>query len=272
LKMIQSFMNKLFVRHNRGYALYAACSQGNLEIVKWIVDNFEVTADDVMPLEDNLFCPLAEACHKGHTSIAHWLVNRFDLSHVPQAAQRAQQVMYYACSYGHLPTVKAIYETFGGDCIAISGSTCALRASCYPGAVDVAEWIINSVSVNDESITVSFLAACESKQFHMAEYLLTKCHIVHRELFYAALIEAVNYGPIETVDWAIEKLDLDHESPRNATILYKRYNHLTGCERVKHIYAHLKLTPDALQTYESMTICINESTTKLVRMLMESFM
>ena len=58
-----------------GVALEWSCINGNLELVKYLVDTFKLTEDDVRA-NDN--CAFKCSCSNGHLEVVKYLVNTFD--------------------------------------------------------------------------------------------------------------------------------------------------------------------------------------------------
>ncbi len=53
-----------------------ACINGHLNVVQWLVTNFNLTADDVRA---NNNWALQYSCASNHKAVAQWLIDRFQL-------------------------------------------------------------------------------------------------------------------------------------------------------------------------------------------------
>ena len=65
------------IQHNNNYAFRYACCYGHLEVLKWLVDTFELTLMDVRSLGNDA---LNLACKHGHLNILQFLIGCFQLS------------------------------------------------------------------------------------------------------------------------------------------------------------------------------------------------
>ena len=85
-----------------------ACSDGRLEICKWLVRTFNLTAEDVRS-DDN--SALRWACKKGHLEVFLWLVSTFNLS-ITDARSRNNFALRMACREGYLKVCKWLVGIF----------------------------------------------------------------------------------------------------------------------------------------------------------------
>jgi hypothetical protein len=227
------------MRGNRCYAMYAACGSGNLDVVKYIAHAF--SADDILPrIETGTFGAFSEALRRAHRNVAKWLLAHYRLQNLPDAASRAQNSVYYSAS--NLANVRWLYGIFGAGCVQVGpGLTCALRATGYSSAYDVAEWLLVTfgVAALAPSFKTTYIDACESGNCEFAEWLAGKMCINARALFELriyALIRAVNYGPMSAVNHLAQVADVGSFTREAATILHRRYAVFDGaCERATHL-------------------------------------
>lgn len=104
---------------NNNYALEAACENGDLEMVKWLVEtfNFKNPFDPERPVQEYYGALLEVACSWGHTAIGRYLADRFNLTKkILKESKSAFEYSYYALRIaivdGHLETVKFMMERF----------------------------------------------------------------------------------------------------------------------------------------------------------------
>jgi hypothetical protein len=98
-------------RSEHNEALQASCSNGHLEVAKWLVERFHLTVADVR--SDNN-CALLFSCSNGHLEVVKWLVERFHLT-VADVRSDNNYALRSSCVNGHLEVAKWLIERFDLD-------------------------------------------------------------------------------------------------------------------------------------------------------------
>jgi hypothetical protein len=123
-------------------ALYCACVDGNLPVVQWLVEHYDIDYDWILRDEK---IHIVAACADGRLDVAKWLTATFGITHLPDDAFQD------ACCGGHLATVKWMAATFDISRLdAYYNWGKALYKSCERGHRDVALWFIARFGLTDE--------------------------------------------------------------------------------------------------------------------------
>ena len=85
-----------------------ACTEGHLDVVKWLCRVFGLTAAYVRGLDN---WALRKACEHGHLEVARWLHTTFNLVQEDARACHSQ-ALCLACSNGHLELAQWLHTAF----------------------------------------------------------------------------------------------------------------------------------------------------------------
>ena len=193
--------------------IHAACSSGNLAVVKWLHEH-----DADLAARDNLgMQPIHCACSWGHLEVVQWL-------HAAGAAVDAAdgagvQPMHIACSSGRLDIVQRLH-TLGADiaCKDYSGMQ-PVHAASAGGHTAVGVWLKSmgaSLNVPDENGVQPLGYACVSGHTEMAAWLRSEMSgtvDLREALEWAMECKAANASSIVAMVylWAQEAADVAAE-------------------------------------------------------------
>src|SRR5436190_502636 len=115
----------------------AACKKGNLEIAKYIVNNYGVADIDVHANKDEIF---RLSCLCGYLNLVQWVIGTFDDINIHVNDDYAFRL---SCRNGHLNVAQWLINTFN-DINIHANNDDAFRLSCGNGYLNVAQWLINT--------------------------------------------------------------------------------------------------------------------------------
>ena len=126
---------------------------GNVEFVKVVVEEFNLSADDLRGItqqhdfNDVLFC----AAENGHASVIKYLVETFGLA-VDDVCDPNNELLVAAASNGHLPVVQYFVNNFDVTIIsatsdgARSGIEFAVRMAAFEGHLSVVQCLLEKIN------------------------------------------------------------------------------------------------------------------------------
>lgn len=179
------------VRADDVYAFAVACSTGNLDIAKWMMDYFEITPTEICAdreafrqyLRDasrNNYLNIAQwldeiigftiddaqedgrnefglgilamTCNGGHLEMAKWLIDRFGLAQEDNRIEFSL-ALRFACGNGHLAVAQFLTErfVFTKEDI-IRGNNRTLGAACSHNHMDAVQWTIEHFGFTPDDI------------------------------------------------------------------------------------------------------------------------
>ena len=128
-----------------GAMLSQACKTGNLTLVQWIVETFEIT-DEVF-YRNNL--PLRNACCGGHIEIARFLAEKFALTLEDARSDENAPLRGAACG-GHFAVVQWLCSAFALTGVDVrSRGNYAFRFACAGGYLDVAIFLADAYAMTN---------------------------------------------------------------------------------------------------------------------------
>jgi hypothetical protein len=126
-------------RWNREFPFKVACANGNLDVAKWLLE-IKPDIDISVDCED----PFRYACREGHIDIAKWL---YEIRPETDVSVCFYEPVRYVCAYGYLELAKWLYSTFPGINLDICDQFTFPHIS-YLDYPDIVEWM-NSVNSRD---------------------------------------------------------------------------------------------------------------------------
>ena len=128
-------------RWNKEYPFKVSCANGNLDVSKWLLE-IKPDIDISVDCED----AFRYACREGHIDIAKWL---YEVKPDIDISVCFYEPVRYACGYGYLELAKWLYETFPGINLDICDQFLFPHIN-YLNHPEVVEWM-NSVRNNNNS-------------------------------------------------------------------------------------------------------------------------
>jgi hypothetical protein len=163
-----------------GGATYGTGGTDRLQLVRWLVETFKITAESIR-LNNWV---LARACHRGHVHVAQWVVATFGIStggHNPAASRRHTGgcLLLDACDRGHLLVAMWLVEAF--DLTADDArmqDNYALRRACINGHLPTASWLADRFSLTvDDVRCVTMLIANRFGHLDVVSWLSSRFEI-----------------------------------------------------------------------------------------------
>jgi len=148
MDFIQQYTNDIIklenMRSNDNYALKTACKQGHLEIVAFLVENFQLTIDDAR--SDNNYA-LRNACFFGHFEIVKLLVDHFGLT-VDDIRCINNYAIHASCSLEHFEIVQWLVDKFD---LKIEDFLCNKNwVLDYVKYTELGSWVLQKFDLQDD--------------------------------------------------------------------------------------------------------------------------
>ena len=140
LQIFQKYFNITAdnVRADNNRALLVTCSNGHLEVLKYLHIQFGLTTADA---RDDHIPALTISCENGHLEVVEYLHKAFKLD-ADDARFNLNEALRIACKYGHLLVVKYLHIKFGlDDNDARAINNCALRWACRESHWDIIDYL-----------------------------------------------------------------------------------------------------------------------------------
>lgn len=220
---------KNFVRED-GYcmALYMACNNGHLEMMKWIFSKIKASyffdgREKVLENRENEI--FQRSCFKGHLEIAKW-VKTNSTKFCRYGIKRSFEE---ACSGGHLEIAKWLKEEFPDNITSSSVKDYdddSLSYACRSGNLELVKWLKNSFNLTTEDArkrcNVALLNASEDGHTEVVKFLLFDrdgFHLTSKDIINNNAPDRYRYilqypsekGHLETVKILDEKLRSDYQ-------------------------------------------------------------
>jgi len=186
-------------------ALQWACIGRHLRVVRWLVNEFELTADDAREA-----AALAGACVGGSPMVVKWLANRFGLT-PDDARADDNEALREACSWGRLEAAQLLAARFGltrRDASALNSE--ALRHACTYGHLEVAQWLADKFVLKAQDAremrNEALRGACVNGHLRTVRWLVQRFNLRARDarsMGNYALHGACANGHVDVVQWLL---------------------------------------------------------------------
>jgi len=114
------------------------CSYGHLNVVEWMIENFDIKEKDIRDSETNCF---SYACGSGNIKLTEYLKERFDLG-IGDVTRGGNSCLILASMYGHLDMIKWLIENFNLSRKDIFGDDYEIfDVSCGCGFFDIIKYL-----------------------------------------------------------------------------------------------------------------------------------
>jgi antitoxin component HigA of HigAB toxin-antitoxin module len=123
-------------------------NKNRLEMIKFLVGIYRLTIDDLRT-DDNII--LLSSCEYGHLEIVKYLINTFDLKVEDTKGIDDHDALQISCATGHLEIIKFLVDTFKLTAKDIkSYNNSALRLSCTHGHLEVVKYLVDTFKLTAE--------------------------------------------------------------------------------------------------------------------------
>jgi hypothetical protein len=148
------------------------CQTGQLQILSWIFNKFNLTADDIFEDPIRTVDPLHAfylAGSAGHLEVMKWLISKFGTDERCCEARILQKV----CEKGRLNMVQWLVQHLGVEQVQGELLQGCFEDACKNGRLHVAKWFVETFNMQQTSeFTVRLLIkVCSRKQLLVAEWL-----------------------------------------------------------------------------------------------------
>jgi len=195
------------------------CDYGHFDTLKWFVDEFKATDEDLMPIENYAFCL---SCAGGHLEMAQWLAEKTGITS-QKVKKDNNWVFHNTCFAGHLHVAKWLVEQFKLTTADIKDcNNAALTLTCRYGRVNVINWLfemcefnivdlINSYYNGDNALT----SACVRNKLNAAKMIVDKIGItdIKRDEamlydLYGEIPQICYEGHFQMLKWIVKTFDV----------------------------------------------------------------
>lgn len=187
--------DKIDISKNEELAFRLCCTSGNLDLVKWIIEENPNT--DISIKEE---APFIRSCMAGNLHIAKWLLSiKSDIN----ISAQGEASFLTSCEHGHLHVAQWILSLKPNINILVHNEH-AFVASCENGHLDVAKWLY-SIRPDLEFIKSNelFCEKCLEGRLDFAKWLLP--FNSDNSLFKYKLINSLfEYAEYEIITWLFE--------------------------------------------------------------------
>lgn len=159
-------INSLYFSCNE-YVFYLSCKNGNLELVKWIL-NF----DYKIQISQNNELAFSIACEHNNIDIAKFL---YEKNKNMDLYLNNKHIIYIIVEEGYIDLLKWLYKIFP-DCIhsiSIETQNELFRIACNMHQLEIAEYLYNlnnNIEINFEN-DLLFINCCENNYINFAHFL-----------------------------------------------------------------------------------------------------
>ena len=193
-----------------------ACAKGNLNLLKWMVDNDPENCINISGAHWNKEFPFKVACANGNLHVAKWLLEikpNIDISVDCEDAFR------YACREDHLYIAKWLYEIKPD----IDISVCfyePVRYACAYGYLELAKWLYTTFPSIDLNI-------CDQFPFPHISYL-DHANMVEWINSVRNMVRYQQFGAVKEIIYSL-KVERNLEKDTTCCVCYDRADIETSC-------------------------------------------
>jgi len=134
------------IRADGNSILMYTCANGHLEVVKWLVLEFGLTARDTLYTTCSSLCAFGQACKYGHLAIVQWLADTLLLHVHSEGHPVIKEAFGLACVNGHLKLAQWLATKYRALEIGV-GARYITRLASKHGHEEVAQWLIETYKI-----------------------------------------------------------------------------------------------------------------------------
>lgn len=294
--IVYDIIEPIFRTYNET-VLMRACSNGNFEIVKYLIENIILTEETVKLLwEPNiigqtiLLCAASSSNHEGSLQIIKYFVKKFnlDLNALWKPRNGGSTILADACSCGNLKLVKWLVRFY------FKKDICAnymLRNHKLHDEVSQYVVVCGILKKNDDGKT-PFHMACECGRLDIVTFLVKKLHLTNKSIFSniyisdsdnsnrTTLMLACRNGHLDVIKYLIDvgnltKNDILKQSHYGSALSWSLCRNET--EIIKYLKEKFSLTkndimiPDIYGTTPLCKICDGWNVPEMVKYIISEF-
>ncbi|KAH3762576.1 hypothetical protein Pelo_5537 [Pelomyxa schiedti] len=212
--------------------LEATCLKHHCDIVKWLIEKFELSTWDVRWKDNLVFKTFAE---EGNIELAQWLTKKFSLDSNDAAAGN-NYAFYESCQRGHVEFARWLYETFKLPRLPMIVPT-LFRSACGNGWLDMAKFLhsIEKQTVNQirNPLVGSpiFSVVCEEGFLPIAKWLKKTFSLNTSDVrvdHYHPLTSAVVNNHTDLASWIIHAFHLSFDELWSVLMAWCSEGYLNG--------------------------------------------
>lgn len=187
-------------------ALHNACGSGNMELIEWLIDTYDLDESHVRYDNTQTVC---RACYNGHVQVVRWLCETYDLT-LADIRGYNNTAFRNAVNSGCMDVIVYLQEHFPSDATMVPyfyGHD-LLRHALVKGRLDVARWFIDTFELSAEFVRdtgrEAFLEGCRQGNVPMLQHVHDVCHFGREDVFTEdgqALRAACGQGHVAVLEW-----------------------------------------------------------------------
>ncbi|KAF0720286.1 Aste57867_430 [Aphanomyces stellatus] len=209
------------VKNNNGQTpLYLAAQNGKLEIVKFLLDkNAHVGA-----VSNNGWSPLHDASSNGHLEVVKVLVNYLDIN---LRTKDGATPLYVAAGTGKLAILNFLLDKKADMMLASNIGWTPLHSACYNGQLEVVRVLAKYMDLNmpTKTGTTPLYVAAGNGQLDVVQYLLSQ-NVGFRDFNGSTpLHRASSNGHLDIVKVFLDHMDINLRTKDGQTPLHKAAQH-----------------------------------------------
>jgi hypothetical protein len=141
--------------------LSSACCSGNLELIQWVVAQYEITKAEARPPHDDAL--LGTACLNGDQAVVEWVVDHFDLT-AEDIRKGHNEALQSACEGRYAHTIEWLIRRFAltADDLRTSTGGDILAEACARGDLEIAQTLAERLGLTTEQIRLRVGEACRA--------------------------------------------------------------------------------------------------------------
>tara|TARA_Y100000389_G_C17460340_1_gene521226 strand:- start:214 stop:975 length:762 start_codon:yes stop_codon:yes gene_type:complete len=193
-----------------------ACAKGNLDLLKWMIDNDSTNCIHISGTRWNKEYPFKVSCANGHLDVSKWLL---EIKPDINISVDCEDAFRYACREGHLDIAKWLYEVKPN----IDISVCfyePVRYACGYGYLELAKWLYSTFSGIDLNI-------CDQFPFPHINYL-NHPEVVQWMNSVRNNADTNKYGAVKEIIYSLE-VERNVEKDTSCPVCYEKGNIETSC-------------------------------------------